>query len=182
MSDYFAQLNVDVLLYTDSDFTGLPLRESDIAEIKLNGLPKTCPPNSLRFKVPASMGGTGFSRLSDEWPKFKESPAAQACIVIATDSNGNCLFINTTEQGNHQVSFYDHDYGVVRFVSAGLSQFLSCLKLYLGFLKQYPENGQTPATQEDYQALADRLVEIEPLARVNTDTFWQEMVFLGKLR
>lgn len=177
----FTHLDIPLLQYVESDFMGLPVRVEDMALIIETGLPKNCPPNSLRFKIPASMGGTGFSRLSDEWPKFKEVVAAQQCIVIATDSNGNCLFINTTEAGKHQVSFYDHDYGIFRFVAGSAHAFLSCLHVYLEFIKQFPENGTESATHADYQQLADHISAIEPLARVNTETFWSEMVFYGRL-
>ena len=181
MTIHFKNLDIHLLQYVESDFMGLPVRGEDMALIIETGLPKNCPPNGLRFKIPASMSGTGFSRLSDEWPKFKEVVAAQQCIVIATDSNGNCLFINATDAGKHQVSFYDHDYGVFRFVAGSVHSCLTCLSLYLEFLKLYPENGTEPATKDDYQLLANQISEVEPLARVNAETFWSEMVFYGRL-
>lgn len=183
MHPIFHELNIPLYKYTTEDLNDLPLQQADKDLLLTVGLPVNSPPNSLRFAAPRSGGNKSFSRLSDEWPKFQRSEAAKACVVIASDSNGNSLFINTTPQGKHQVSFYDHDYDMVRFVAGSLETFIRCIAAYIKFQQGFaPFLPQGPsAGNADYIKLADELTNIEPLARANKDTFWEEMVFLGYL-
>lgn len=178
MKTDFEKIAYPTRLFTKEEVENSLLREDDKKLLIEVGLPITTPPNSLRFTAPASIKSKGLSLLSEEWAKFKNSQMAKICVVIASDSNGNSLFINTSPKGAHQISFYDHDFEMIRYVNSSLDIFLKCMLKYLTFEKQFANNA---AQKDDYLALAKDLTTIDSLVLANKDTFWHEMIFLSHI-
>lgn len=169
--------------FTQESLDKFPLRSEDKALLRDIGLPTATPPNGLRFANPKGEGTVGLHTLNVAWTKFSNHKMAAQCVVIGSDSNGNTLFINTSDKGEHQVSFYDHDFDIMRYVSPNLPTFLDCLLVFLRFVKKFSKHNEDKAlaTKEDYLLLKKQLSTIDPESTIHADTFWAEMIFFGKL-
>jgi hypothetical protein len=156
-----------------------PFSTEDRDILKNCGLPKNAAPDYIHFRKPE---GDQLQTLAEDNLKFKEVKAAEAIIVLAKDSMGNQFWLNTG--ANHQLTFDDHDYGVKRYINASLTQFLQCIALYNGFLKQLASpNSRFLFTvneiNEKKQALLVQLTTIDATATNNPENYWLKVGFDG---
>lgn len=133
MENPFKKISVETRCFTEAELAQFTFKPEETEILIQIGLPIISEPNSLRFAKPgAASDAGGLQTLKDAWPKFEKVKAAEKCIVIASDSNGNSLFINATESGG-PITFYDHDFGMMRYVNQDLATFVQALSALIAF-------------------------------------------------